>query len=167
MQTNSYKFVFLDAQSFELIVGEHDSVIDVEQVFEKVYYKDKYKAGTKTSSHIWLQKGKILNRTNWRFKTFAQIAEPEDKIACVMTNLSDPAMQRTVFGNMERNHFDTDFDDCLICLTQLFNESLITVKLQCEHRFHVKCLANVENGNCPLCRKVFDHEIIKRMAILK
>jgi hypothetical protein len=45
--------------------------------------------------------------------------------------------------------------DCPICLEPLNNDNQL--KLKCNHSFHSKCLIQVENSLCPLCREPFSY----------
>ena len=45
-------------------------------------------------------------------------------------------------------------DCCPICLED-FTEGNNTVTLHCQHAFHLKCIQNVQNSNCPICRAEF------------
>ncbi len=160
-----YKFVLLTDQIFELVVEKSDSVIDVEEKFEKAYFGSSDRQDRRTSSHIWVQQGKILNKSNRRFKNFMKMANQECAIACVYTDLATPEMRELVLDNMKRTHSESDFDDCSICLTPLFSECVMMVTLpSCNHCFHVECLADIEDELCPLCGKKFNLELIKRVS---
>lgn len=40
-------------------------------------------------------------------------------------------------------------EECSICLEDLEDNIML---LQCQHKFHNKCIRIVRNGKCPLCR---------------
>ena len=41
-------------------------------------------------------------------------------------------------------------DDCSICLENMTDKQ--SVKLSCNHVFHLDCIQNIINNRCPLCR---------------
>jgi hypothetical protein len=70
--------------------------------------------------------------------------------------------------NVFNSEIENEIDICSICLVDM-NEKSETFLLDCNHRFHTKCIIDVfrktysyeNNGKCPLCRKDPDHNIVR------
>lgn len=56
---------------------------------------------------------------------------------------------------------DDDEETCCICL-DFINEYTCNQHLKCKHKFHVKCISNISEMKCPLCRNDISKSLTKR-----
>lgn len=154
----SFTCISIDGKQRMLPIIDKEEVRDFNLRVEKEY--GQYNDGD-TSLIAILYLDVLINTTENRHKLIRDfITDDNEKTKFYISLLPSPALFVRLRGNVRKDHFIPDIKTCSICLEDFAEEGTagttpddLWIALSCLHRFHQKCLAEIKNDSCPLCRK--------------
>lgn len=107
---------------------------------------------------IWgfIKAGKPINTFNNRHKPIRDFVSEGDTLFATLWMLGG---NRNFKNNLLATHEERE-TMCSICLDEFASNAVYDTILDCNHKFHYRCLAKIREPLCPCCRKEIRQDVL-------
>jgi hypothetical protein len=100
-----------------------------------------------------------INTFENRHKRVSELLKPGDRLFAQMWILGSPANSLVYKNNLLETGYSYD-TCCGICLDDFSEVAVYDKVLPCKHKFHYRCLAQLQHSFCPMCNAAILDEIM-------